>query len=389
MAQEAGGAGTPRSSVQRLLFRSLVALAAVVAFGTLGYWLLGFTLIDALYQTTITVTTVGFREVEDFGTSEKIFTMIFLFVGVGVVLYTLTALLGLIIEGYLDNAWGRRRMDRAITRMSGHAIVCGWGRVGKAASEQLIRAGQPVVVVDEDEERLESCPYPSLLGDAAEDEVLRRAGIERARTLVATLDDDAASLYVTLTARAINPELVIIARSRTTDAERKLHRAGADRVVNPQQIGGTRIAAFALQPHVVDFLEVAMHDHEVEFKLEEVAVQGGSPLAGATVRESRMREGDGAMMLALRKHDGGGFVTNPPNDVTIEPADVVIAIGTDEQLADLRRQATAPRGLRLGRPHPPEPLAPAPLQPPAGQQEARQAASPAAQQQRATSPFEG
>jgi voltage-gated potassium channel len=216
-----------------------------------------------------------------------------------------------------------------------------------------------VVVVDEDEERLESCPYPSLLGDAAEDEVLRRAGIERARTLVATLDDDAASLYVTLTARAINPALVIIARSRTTDAERKLHRAGADRVVNPQQIGGSRIAAFALQPHVVDFLEVAMHDQEVEFKLEEVAVQAGSPLAGATVRESRMREGDGAMMLALRKHDGGGFVTNPPNDVTIEPADVVIAIGTDNQLADLRRQATAPRGLRLPRPHPPEPLAPA------------------------------
>jgi voltage-gated potassium channel len=342
-----------------MFVRSLVALGLVVTLGTLGYTLLGFSLIDAMYQTVTTVTTVGFREVVAFGPSEKIFTMAFLFVGVGVVLYTLTAMLGMVIEGYLGNEWGRRRMDRAIARMSGHAIVCGWGRVGRAAAEQLSHSGQPVVVVDESEDRLETCPYPNVLGDAAEDEVLRRAGIQDARTLVATLDDDAASLYVTLTARAINPALVIIARSRTADAERKLRRAGADRVVNPQQIGGSRIAAFALQPHVVDFLEVAMHDREVEFKLEEVQVQAGSSLDGATVRESRMREGGGALMLALRKHDGGGFVTNPPGDVTIEPADVVIAIGTDDQLAELRRQSTSARGLRRLRPGDTTPREPA------------------------------
>lgn len=349
MAGSPGRAETPRTSVRRLLIRCLAALVAVIALGTLGYWLLGFSLLDALYQTTITVTTVGYREVEDFGTSEKVFTMIFLFLGVGVVLYTLTALLGLIIEGYLDNAWGRRRMERAIARMSGHTVICGWGRVGKATAQRLAQAGLPVAVVDADEERLEACPYPSVLGDAADDDVLKRAGIERAHTLVATLDDDAASLYVTLTARAINPQLVIIARSRTADAEQKLRRAGADRVVNPQQIGGSRIAAFALQPHVVDFLEVAMHDEDVEFKLEEVQVSAGSSLDGASVRAARMHEGDGALLLALRKHEGGGFVTNPPGDAVIGPGDVVIAVGTEQQVADLRRSAEAAHGLRFTR----------------------------------------
>jgi voltage-gated potassium channel len=353
MASGPARAETTRTSVQRLLVRSLGALVVVVAIGTIGYRLLGFSLIDAMYQTVTTVTTVGFREVEPFGTAEKVFTMAFLFLGVGVVLYTLTALLGLIIEGYLDNAWGRRRMERAIAGMSGHTVICGWGRVGKATAARLAQSGLPVAVVDADEERLEACPYPNVLGDAADDEVLKKAGIERAHTLVATLDDDAASLYVTLTARAINPRLVIIARSRTADAEQKLRRAGADRVVNPQQIGGSRIAAFALQPHVVDFLEVAMHDEDVEFKLEEVAVSAGSSLDGASVRDARMHEGDGALLLALRKHEGGGFVTNPPGDVVIGPGDVVIAVGTEQQLTDLRRSATAAHGLRFARPQRP------------------------------------
>jgi voltage-gated potassium channel len=289
---------------------------------------------------------VGFQEVVPFGTAEKIFTIVLVLIGVGVVLYTLTALLGLAIEGYLGNAWGRRRMERDIARLQNHAIVCGWGRVGRAAAEQLVRAGQQVVVVDSDEERLADCPYPSVTGEASSDEVLKRSGIERAKTLVASLDTDAASLYVTLTARAIKPSLIIIARIRTEDAERKLLRAGADRVVNPQRIGGTRIAAFALQPHVVDFLEVAMHDANVEFRLEEVQISPGSVLAGSTIRQARIHEGDGALIMALRQHESGGFVTNPPGDVVMGPGDVVIAVGTELQLDNLRRSAFPSHGAR-------------------------------------------
>jgi voltage-gated potassium channel len=328
-----------REVAARKLRRSLIALAGVIVIGTIGYFLLGFSPLDAAYQTVTTVTTIGFREVMPFGTSEKVFTMLFVLVGVGVVLYTLTALLTLVMEGWAGNEWGRRRMENEIQDLRGHTIVCGWGRVGRAAAHQLSKSGETIVVVDSDEERLDDCPYLHLDGDATRDEFLRRVGIERAKVLVATLDTDASSLFVTLTARALNPDLVIIARSRVDDTEQKLLRAGADRVVNPQRIGGNRIAAFALQPHVTDFLDVAMHDEEVEFRLEQVVVHEGSSLAGSSVRQTRLHEGDGALLLALRQSEGGVFRTNPSPEAVVKPGDVVIVIGTAAQIDAVRRDA--------------------------------------------------
>jgi len=336
-------------SVNRLVLRSGLALAVVLAVGTIGYSVLGFGILDAAYQTLTTITTIGFGEVEPFGTAEKIFTMGFVLVGVGVALYSLTILLGAVVDGHLGTEWERRRMERDIAQFRGHAIVCGWGRVGRAAAFQLAQSGQQVVVVDADPDRLAVCPYPYVQGDATLDEVLKRAGLERAATLVATLDTDAASLFVTLTGRAINEKLTIIARARTEDAEQKFVRAGADRVVNPQRIGGNRVAAFALQPHVVDFLDVAMHDEDVEFRLEEVEIRPGSALAGGSVRETREREGTGALLLALRQKDSGEFVTNPPGDTQIREGDVVIAIGTEAQITELRRSAGEVRWLRRGK----------------------------------------
>ena len=327
-------------SVGRQVRRALIALASVLAFGIAGYMMLGFSSLDAAYQAVTTMTTVGFKEVvEPFGTSEKLFTIFFVLVGVGVVLYTLTMLLGLFIEGWLGHEWERRRMQRQIESLSDHAIICGWGRVGRATAHQLHKSGLPVMVVDSEEDRFTDCPYPYLVGDASRDDVLRQAGIERARTLVATLNTDALSLFVTLSARALNPDLVIIARSRVDDTEQKLLRAGADRVVNPQRIGGNRIAGFALQPHVTDFLDVAMHDDDVEFQLEQVMVHQDSLFDGSTIRQARLQEGEGALLLALRKLAGGTFRTNPSPDEVMRPGDVVIAVGTPEQINELRRQA--------------------------------------------------
>lgn len=324
----------------RQLWRSVLALLAVFVVGFVGYTVLGFSPLDAAYQTATTMTTVGFREVvEPFGPSEKIFTIVFVLVGVGVVFYTLTLLLGVVIEGWIGHKWERRRMERKIAALDRHAIVCGWGRVGRATAHQLAKSGQPVMVVDSDDERLEDCPYPYLVGDASRDEVLKRAGIDRARMLVATLSTDALSLFVTLTARTLNPNLVIIARSRVDDTEQKLRRAGADRVVNPQRIGGSRIAAFALQPHVTDFVDVAMHDDDVEFQLEQVRVHEGSSLDGVTLKQTRLQEGDTALLLALRSRDGGAFRPNPSPEELVRAGDVVIAIGTIDQITDLRRQA--------------------------------------------------
>ncbi|MGB7981058.1 MAG: potassium channel protein [Candidatus Nanopelagicales bacterium] len=332
-------AASDRQAVTRQLQRALWALTGVILVGTLGYAALGFPLLDAAYQAVTTITTVGFREVQRFGPSEKLFTIGYVIVGVGVALYTLTSLLGYVIEGFAGNEWGRRRMEKQISALHGHAIVCGWGRVGRAAAHQLSKSGQSVAVCDTDGERLEDCPYPNLEGDATRDEFLRRLGVDRAKVLVATLDSDASSLFVTLTARALNPDLVIIARSRVDDTEQKLLRAGADRVVNPQRIGGNRIAAFALQPHVTDFLDVAMHDQDVEFRLEQVVVHEGSPLAGSSVRQARLHEGDGALLLALRRSEAGVFRTNPSPDAVVTPGDVVIVIGTAAQIDDVRRAA--------------------------------------------------
>ncbi len=324
------------------LYRGLALVALVLTVGTIGYLALGLPLLDAAYQAVTTVTTIGFREVVPFGPAEKLFTMAYALLGIGAILYTLTTLLETLVEGHLANLWGSRRMERDISRLSGHTIVCGWGRVGRATSHQMHKSGQPVVVVDMSAERLSDCPYPHIVGDAASDEVLHRAGIDRARVLVVTLESDAGSVYVVMSARVLAPELTIIARSRTDDATLLLERAGADRVVNPQRIGGDRIAAFALQPHVVDFLEVAMRDSEVEFRLEELTVRDGSGLAGLTVREARTRLLGGAQLLALRRADGT-FETDPDAAQVVAPGDVVIVFGTGRQLRELHAAGGAAR----------------------------------------------
>lgn len=325
-------------SVRRLLI-ALGAVVVVLVVGTLGYVLLGIDLLDAAYQTVTTVTTIGFREVTVFTPADKIFTMVLALAGVGTVLYTLTLTLELLIEGQIGHVWGRRRMQRDIDAMEGHAVVCGWGRVGRAAAEQIARLGQDVVVIDHSDDRLATCPYPHVMGDATDDAVLRQAGIRTARTLVACLDNDAGSVYVVLTARTLNPELFVIARSRTDEAEPKFVRAGADRVVNPQRIGGNRIAAFAGSPDVVDFLDVVMHEGDHEFRLEDIEVHAGSSLVGATVADIRALEGGGALLLALRT--GGHFVTNPPNGTSFGAGDVLIVVGTEKQVSDLHRKAHA------------------------------------------------
>ena len=184
---------------------------------------------------------------------------------------------------------------------------------------------------------------PAIVGDATVDRVLERAGLLRARALVAALDTDAGNLFVTLSARSLRPDLFIVARARIDESEEKLRRAGADRVVNPQQIGGARIAAFLLQPHVTEFLDVVMHDRGLEFRLEEVLVPPESPIAGQSIRDAHLRDRTGALVLALRDEDGR-FNTNPSPDTTIHAGQVLIAIGTQSELDALERMVgdTAP-----------------------------------------------
>ncbi|MGZ4495614.1 MAG: potassium channel family protein [Nocardioides sp.] len=314
---------------------ALGSIAVVTVLGTIGYLLLGFPPLEAVYQTVTTVATVGFREVRPLSPAGMVFTMVLIVVGVGTVLYSLGVILEALTEGHLRQQVGRRRMDTTIEKMRDHVVICGHGRVGRSATEHLIATGQPVVVVDNDPERLTGLTAPFLVGDVTDDAVLRRAGIEHARALVAALETDADTVYVTLSARAIRPDLVIVARARTPEAKDKMVLAGATRAVNPQRIGGRRMAAFALQPDVAEFLDVVVHDEELDFRIQQVTVAPGSELAGRSPADLDLRARTGALLLAVRRGPDRAFEPNPPEDAPLPAGAVLIALGTPEELGAL------------------------------------------------------
>ncbi|MEZ5219126.1 MAG: potassium channel protein [Ilumatobacteraceae bacterium] len=319
-------------AMQRL--RLAVGMVVVVGLvGTVGYMAFGMSLLDAMYQTVTTMTTVGFRELTEFGSGEKVFTMVVIVLGVSTVLYTFTLGVQVVVEGQLGEFLGRKRMDRKIASMHDHVVVCGWGRVGRSAAHHLLDSSAEVVVIDQNLERISDIGIPVVVGDATLDATLRAAGVERARAVVAALEADAQNLFVTLSCRAINPGLFIVARARQEESVPKLEQAGADRVVNPQELGAARMASFVVQPNVAEFVDVVMHERSMEFRMQEVEIPEGSTLAGFKLRDINLRQRANVLVLALRLADGT-FVANPDPDFVLCPHQVVIAVGMDE---DLRR----------------------------------------------------
>ncbi len=226
-------------------------LTAILAAGTAGYVLLGLDLLDALYQTVITVSTVGYGDPEDIGGRYQLFTIALILLGTGTSLYTIGVVIEMLFEGRLDDHIRRRRMQRSIDSLSGHAVVCGYGQVGQAIAAAMIDAGTDVVLIDSNSD-VDPGDLHLVPGDATHDSTLRNAGLERASSLVVALDSDADNLYVALSARALCPELFIVARANSGDALPKLQQAGADRVINPHQIGGAHMAAAALRQDAAD-----------------------------------------------------------------------------------------------------------------------------------------
>lgn len=317
------------------LSRVAVAFLLVTAVGTLGYVLLGFGFLDALYQTVTTITTVGFREVHPLTPAGQVFTMVLILVGAGTVFYMFGVLLESLIDGHLRHRLERRRMNRQIDRMRGHIIVCGWGRVGRSTAQYLRNLGKQIVVIDRDPEQLRDIEFAHILGDVTDDTVLHAAGIEHAHALIAALDSDADNVYVTLSSRSQRADLVIIARSRTESSKSILLRAGADRAVNPQLIGGRRMAAFALQPHVAEFLDVVMHEDTLEYRIEEIGIGAQSPMVGRSLIDTALRRTTGALILALRATTGQ-LIANPADDTEIRPGTILIVLGTPAQLEAVR-----------------------------------------------------
>jgi len=334
-ASSAGDARKGRDAAKRVGV-ALGAVVGVTVVGTVGYLLLGFTPLEAVYQTVTTVATVGYREVHPLTAAGQVFTMVLIVLGVGTVLYNLGVLVEAVTEGHLFDYLGRRRMDKRIAGLSGHVIICGHGRVGRSAVSHLTGMGHEVVVVDSDPARIEGLTSPHILGDALRDEVLLEAGITRARALIGALETDTDTVYLTLAARALCPDLVIIARARTVDTKDKLVLAGATRAVNPQLIGGRRMAMFALHGDVAEFLDGVMHDEELDFRVEQVRVHEGSPFIGRTVADLDLTATTGSQLLAVRKPNKGAFVTNPDPDEVVELGTTLIVLGTTEQIGPVR-----------------------------------------------------
>jgi voltage-gated potassium channel len=331
--------------VRRKVFAAAtVALAGITAVGVAGYMAIsGMGFSDALYMTVITLTTVGYREVVPLDTAGQYFTMALLIGGLGIVFYSAALLARELLEGELQRVFGRRRMQRQIAQLRDHIIVCGFGRMGRIVCKELAAKPAQFVIVDRDPEAVrhaEGEEYPCLEGDATEDDVLTAAGIGHAKGLVAALSNDADNVYAVLTARELNPHLVIVARAEDDRSERKLLHAGATRVVSPYVIGGHRMAHALLRPAVLDVLDLATHHRSMELQIEEVTVAAGSFCAGATVAVSGIRDGLGLIVIAIKK-PSGEMLFNPTSDTRIEADDRLVLMGSTANLREIERRLHA------------------------------------------------
>ncbi|HKH10137.1 MAG TPA: potassium channel protein [Rubrobacter sp.] len=332
----------PEGEAARRIRLAVLMLLGIIVVGTMGYLVLGWTFLDALYMTVITVGTVGFEEVRDLDESVagRLWTIVLIISGVAVLGYATTSLVALAVEGTVRDYFRSRRMRQEIAKLSGHYILCGYGRVGRQVAAEFALDGTPFVVVEQDPRTLEEClrrGYPALFGEAADDDVLREAGILRARGLVAAVDSDADNVFVVLSARKLNPNLHIVARASTDESAAKLEIAGADRTLSPYAVGGRRLASLATQPLVVDFLDVVTRGEKgIEFRLEEFAVPDDSAIAGRTIGELSIGESTGAIVLAFRTKEGN-FDTTPSANDRLQAGDTLIVLGSPGQISRLEQ----------------------------------------------------
>jgi voltage-gated potassium channel len=336
--------------IHRRLRRAVLGVAAVTLLGAAGFYIIEgpytsgpnrWSLLDSIYMAVITVSTVGFTEVHTPSPIGRVFTIVLILFGVGAFTYLATTVANYLITGELQGLWSQRRMQKKIDELSDHYIVCAYGRMGSQVADEFMRERLPVVVIDPRPEAGERAAAAGLLfvpGDAGNDDVLRQAGVARARGLVTCLDNDAGNLMVVLSARTLNEKLFIVSRTNNHETTSKLLAAGANRVLWPYGLGGRRMAQMALRPNVVEFLEIVMHDQELELLLEELTIAIGASLDGLAIGSAAIRGKTGAMLVAVRQRTGRMLVAPPPETV-LAAGDIAVALGTRDQLGKLRAMA--------------------------------------------------
>lgn len=327
------------------------AIIAVIAIGTIGFKLslAHLTWFDSFYFTLITLTSVGFAEPPDTTEGARYFISGLIILGVGTLGYALSSAAQAVIESELLSTFGKRRMYKDINKLTGHYIVCGAGRVGAGVIRDIARSGHELVVIEGDEniaERLLSQGQLVLMGDATNEEVLKGAGIERARGIVCAVSSDPDNLYITLTARDLNKDLRIISRANDEAAIGRLLKAGANKVVSPALSGSSKMAQMLLRPAVADFLDLATMTERLELEIEQIEISGESPFIGRALKDTGIRSEHGVIVIAIRRADGA-MIFNPFGDTIIEEHDALVALGSHNSLVALEQMANpgSPSGV--------------------------------------------
>ena len=320
------------------------SLLGITIFGTVGYVALeGWSIVDSFYMTVITLTTVGYDEVGELSTTGRMFTVVLLLVGVGMVFYGAAIIAEARVEDRVRQIFGRRKLVRELNRLENHHIICGYGRIGSTVAREYARESLPYVIIDSNGSiaaQLDQAGKLVILGDATRDETLIEANVEKAKSLVCALATDAENVFVTLTARALNPELLILSRAALDSSIGKMEAAGADRVVSPYIMGGMRIAQSVLRPKLAGFLDEVISHATTDLDFDEVPVPAGSNLVGMALRESKISQETGVYLLAIR-HSSGEMRFNPGPDFEIQAGDRLYALGTPEEVESLRRRVHA------------------------------------------------
>ncbi len=321
----------------RKVLLSLLTLIILSGSGSAGYMLLeGWDGFESLYMTVITISTVGYKEVKPLSNDGKLFTVLLIIFGTGTLAYTIGSMFQFMVEGQLRKLLGRKKLQKQIDKLKDHYIICGYGRIGRLVAREFAAKPLPFIVVEQDQERcrrLEEKGYLFVEGDATHDDILEKASIAQAKGLITAVTSDSANVFITLTARGINPDLYILARASEDRADIKLIRAGADKVVSPYTIGATRMAQAVLRPSVVDFIDIATGTENLELQLEEIQVSATSALAGKSLINSSIRKELGIIIVGIKK--GEKMFFNPAPTTTIEAGDILITLGEPPSIKNL------------------------------------------------------
>ena len=326
----------------RNLVFGFLFLVIIILIGTIGYSLIQkWDFLDSLYMTVITITTVGYGEVSKLSMPGKVFTIGLIASGAGTAAYIVGSLSRMMIEGEIRRLLGKRKLGKRIQTLKDHYIVCGCGRIGNLICKEFTKSTKQVtfVVIENDPdviEKIENEKYLYVQGDSTEEDVLIKAGIMNAKGLVTAVSSDSDNVYITLTARELNPKLFILARASEENVEKKLLRAGADKVMSPYYIGGRRMAQTILRPAVVDFIELAVHDRSMELQLEEINVRKSSKFIGVSLKDSGIRQDLGLIIVSIKKLSGD-MEFNPSSESKIELGDTVLALGEKKNLLRLEK----------------------------------------------------